>query len=301
MQHCQLPLLVSTLRTNHSIGPPDSPRATFAAPMIKAKKTPHPLVSKRSNTTMACRTRSSSNSHSNTKALEARRQFIVGLVEYAPLYHPLSYDTARFSTDSSIFNPIAYVFLASAPEQTISLLAKVCIKARWVPTLLTIPPELRLKIYEFAFEDHWEESTKSPMFSLQLCNVLGERWNGAPPKRDDIIRYPLEPLILRTCKLFRKEGIEEYKNFLEKALDVRPMGNEWDEVFEFMVMRAEYRRLTFPGLPPSVRALKASARDITGRWAHTSAKRKAENAKVELQRMQRIEQRAMRGRGVKGR
>ncbi|GIZ44501.1 hypothetical protein CKM354_000769800 [Cercospora kikuchii] len=260
-----------------------------------------PPKSKRSNATMACDPNSSSNSHSNTNALEARRHFIVGLVEYAPLYHPPLCNTARHSMESSMFNPFAYVFLASAPEQTISLLAKVCIEARWVPTLLKIPPELRLKIYGFAFEDHWEESTKSPMFSLHLCNVLGERWNGAPPKRDDIIRYPLEPLILRTCKLFRKEGIEEYKNFLEKAFDVRHMGNVWDEVFELMVMRAEYHRLTFPGLPPSVRALKASARDITGRWAHTSAKRSAENAKAELQRMQWIEQRAIRGGGVRGR
>ncbi|PPJ55658.1 hypothetical protein CBER1_05865 [Cercospora berteroae] len=257
---------------------------------------------KRSKATMACGPNSSSNSHSNTKVLEARGQFIVGLVEYAPIYRPPSYDTARHATDSSMFNPFAYVFLASAPEQTILLLAKVCIKAKWAPTLLSIPPELRLKIYEFAFEDHWEESTKSPMFDLQLCKVRGERWNGAPPKRDDIIRYPLEPLILRTCKLFRKEGIGEYKNFLEKALDVRVrhMGNEWDEFFEFLVMRGEYRRLTFHGLPPSVRALEAAARNITGRWAHTPAKRKSENAKAELQRMQMIEQRAARVRGVKG-
>ncbi|CAK1362554.1 uncharacterized protein RHO25_007188 [Cercospora beticola] len=231
---------------------------------------PKAMKSKRSNAIMACgpdsNSDSNSNSHSNTKSLEARRQFIVGLVEYAPLYHPPSCDTARHSKESSMFNPFAHVFLVFAPEQTISLLAKVCIKARWAPTLLTIPPELRLKIYEFAFQDHWEESMKGPMFSLQLCSVLGERWKGAPPKKDDIVRYPLEPLILRTCKLFRKEGIEEYKNFLEKALDVRHLGNEWDEVFEFMVMRAEYRRLTFPGLPPSVRALEASARNITGRW-----------------------------------
>ncbi|GIZ44499.1 hypothetical protein CKM354_000769600 [Cercospora kikuchii] len=151
-------------------------------------------------------------------ALLSRDQFIAGLVHLTSRESSATNEIPKQPTDLDMFNPFDSVFLFSAPDQTIALMAKFCIKIGARTTILTIPAELRLRIYEFAFA-HWEEpAEKTPLVSAwDHLAQLGPQ-KGGPP-------------ILRTCKLFRREGMKDFEKFHKSfwSMKWRKLDRPWIE------------------------------------------------------------------------
>ncbi|PPJ55659.1 hypothetical protein CBER1_05866 [Cercospora berteroae] len=144
----------------------------------------------------------------NITAHLSRHQFVAGLVEYTSPELLTTDEVSRQPIASNTFNPLDSVFLFSAPEQTITLMAKLCIRIGAKTTILTIPTELRLRIYEYAFE-HYKQSVRE----MSLVDAWDRLAQLGP--------QPGGPPILRACKLFQQEGMEEYKKFWESVWSVQ--------------------------------------------------------------------------------
>ncbi|KAM3420838.1 hypothetical protein BST61_g4079 [Cercospora zeina] len=156
-----------------------------------------------------------------TSGLDRKLSFINGLVKLTKPVLP--HDTLNQPTTFATFNPFDFIFLSSAPEEIISLLARLCGKAR-PSKVLTLPAELRVKIYKLAFESHWEWC-KVPVAALDLevrsrILVTGCIMHSMDKYNVRCNAMDLEPPFFRTCKTFRKEGMWEYKKLLRAICDV---------------------------------------------------------------------------------
>ncbi|KAM3420839.1 hypothetical protein BST61_g4080 [Cercospora zeina] len=194
--------------------------------------------------------------------------------------------TTGATKGSSKFDPFDFTFLSSAPEETISLLARLCSKVGLVPPLLMIPAELRLRIYEFAFEAHWEQGEMricQGEYLMQHNQVKGIQ---GMEIKDDFKPRILEPPLLRTCKLFREEGNAEYKLFLQaicNSLSREAQAWAHSQCSTRTKLGLFLHLLYFNG------KYEISIKAALG----NGAAHKAENAETELERLYRIEIREM--------
>ncbi|GIZ44500.1 hypothetical protein CKM354_000769700 [Cercospora kikuchii] len=144
-----------------------------------------------------------------------RRQFVAELARFAAQKYLVPRGSFNQPMPASTFNPFGVTFLNTAPETTVALIAKLCCEAVAKTTILTIPAELRLRIYQYAIERHWKED----FGSYNSLDIKIWPSSGAVTKKKKRNR-PLGPPITRTCKLFREEGIVEYRNFLRTFYDI---------------------------------------------------------------------------------
>lgn len=114
-------------------------------------------------------------------------------------------------------------------------------------TILTIPPELRMVIHEQAFGMHWtnherhvfdEPSDPSDPFTPMRFNnniSFQRSQNGEKYLPDPSEFFGLEAPGIKTCRLFRNEGLPEYKKFLDTKRD---MGPNWMGILRSLRQRA---------------------------------------------------------------
>lgn len=218
-----------------------------------------------------------------------RGHFIASLVKVMPRGPLIPNDTLGLPMIR--YNHFDQFSLTSATEYTISLFAKICIHAGASATLLGLPVELRLKIYELAFEGHWKNHKENrPLSARELfINVYAgcmpedelKAWSKDQPKvKPELVA--LEPPILRACKLFRQEGIGEYQRFLQAICDAQQereaaLSRDREEPYDCWGRLTEIRRLLEMGFPKSPTNEEE--------WS-------ARNAEKELKRLRRVEQRA---------
>lgn len=214
-------------------------------------------------------------------ALLHRHQFIASLIDFTSPASPAINKTSTKPTGLDKFNPFDSVFLFSAPEQTIALMAKLCIKIGARTTILTMPAELRLRIYGLAIEDHWGQHKDN----YPLDSSASRMW-------DLTFREPLEPPVLRACKLFREEAAGEYKNFLQGACDSRKKHIErWKEIDA--QRRLELSRKDRADDPERAwLEFLVGTTDYSYLSTFTHDGRKAVNAEAELKRLRMLEQQA---------
>ncbi|WPB02554.1 uncharacterized protein RHO25_007190 [Cercospora beticola] len=105
-------------------------------------------------------------------------------------------------------------------------------------SILKIPTELRASIYGYVFEEHWEKHGRhvrvdSPpgcrmsdpehiWDAVELQRASGPSRTKGNKRNSEYSR--LDPPVLHTCKLFYKEGHDEYRRFLKGKVGFGPAG-----------------------------------------------------------------------------
>ncbi|USW58655.1 hypothetical protein Slin15195_G119740 [Septoria linicola] len=153
----------------------------------------------------------------------ATLHFIDGVSEaLAPLIDTRR-DTLGHVMPDRGFNPFRKEFLWAAPETTVKLLASLIVDTPAKSSFLDLPPELRVKIYEFVVADQWQSNLSLPAVYIPIRDRRQREiftkltfGSGFEQPWSELIIKPerLEPVILRACKLTRKEAMSVYQDLL---------------------------------------------------------------------------------------
>ncbi|KAI5360055.1 hypothetical protein Slin14017_G096160 [Septoria linicola] len=172
----------------------------------------------------------------------ARQHFLAGIVEFRLSYGLASRNTLGQLQTMVGFDPFDAVFLHTAIQKTIDLLALLCRNAHYKKNLLHLPAEIRVQIYDRAIEEHWASHYRHTR-SQKPWPWKRARSKDWEHEREMLVRHErlffstLEPPVFRTCKLLREEGLDVYEKFMRGCIGSKLSHNPerlWNELRKLM-------------------------------------------------------------------